>query len=346
MLHLVMLEPLEERYTEQWSRWIPNAINSLGIPFREINWDKLTDSIEVWDVLDVYGTCYWKNSQLNKIVKMIRSGEIKDGDELWFADLRFPGIEQLRYIIDITGINLKITWVLHAGTWDKKDFTVRYGMDKWATWFEDTLFSIVDEVHLGSRFHKEIILKDIIDRNWLDFGDMVAPKLVVTWLFFDHVEVRRVAWYQPNLGKDSIVVFPHRIAPEKQPEAFDKIASWRLKDKYQFLKTLECTNNKKEYYELLNKARYVLSFEGQETFGYSILECMSLGVKPIVFDGMSYKDTVPDILRTKDVADLFGYDAVAENGYIEEDVKKKIQEKLNSYMPKEVARKMFRNYLT
>ena len=40
--------------------------------------------------------------------------------------------------MDITGKRIRLSGVLHAGTWDKKDFTVRYGMDAWAKGFEET----------------------------------------------------------------------------------------------------------------------------------------------------------------------------------------------------------------
>jgi hypothetical protein len=282
MKYLVMLEPLEERYTKQRQEWLEK--NAVGCSF--IYGEQLTTKIEVGSVLDAFWTNYYKFSQLMKITEMLRSGVIKRGDELWFADLRFPWIEAIKYMTTLAKIDITISGVLHAGTRDRDDFTFLSGMKDRARGFEHTIFDMVDEIHLGSEYHKKIIMEDM--------GKRYAQKLLVTGLFFEPEYILDRAVFKMEDERENLVVFPHRIAPEKKPELFDKLAG-RLSDtKYKFVKTMEVTSNKQEYYELLSKAKYAVSFDGQETFGYSILECMTLWVTPLVFNGKSYQDTVLD----------------------------------------------------
>lgn len=337
MKFIVQLEPLEARYTAQWARWIPEALEAEGFKNGRdtiyVDWEKLTDEIEVGDVLDVYGTHYWKFDQLKAIMALFHLWEVKDWDEFWFADLWFPGIEALAYVRSMTGIKFKITGVLHAGTWDKKDFTYRNWMHQWAKGFEKTLFDIVDEVHLGSTFHKQIILADLATLYSIEYSRDIAKKLKITGLFFDASEVQK---YSAGIQKEKgMVVFPHRLAPEKQPEMFDKIAA--LVPEMKFIKTMEVTKGKKEYYELLAKAEYSISFEWQETFGYSTLESMALGVKTLVFNGMSYTDTVPEILRWNTqkelVEKLKNWVSISQE---------ELSQAASKYMPREIIIKMFK----
>ena len=46
--------------------------------------------------------------------------------------------------------------------------------------------------------------------------------------------------------KENLIVFPHRLDKEKCPEVFDSLA--KQLPEYKFVKTLEVTKNKKEYY--------------------------------------------------------------------------------------------------
>jgi glycosyltransferase involved in cell wall biosynthesis len=279
MLYLVPLEPLDERYTKQWSIWIPKALTELKIPFKEVSGTKYTDKINVGDVLDVYGTHYYKYSQLQKIVDLIQRGEITHGDELWFADLWFPGIEGLFYIRAMTGIQFRITGVLHAGTWDKHDFTFKNGMHSWAHNIERGWLDQIDTVFLGSEFHRDLILDT--------FGNDIRAKLKVTGLFFDAGEVNR-----NKKEKENIIVFPHRLDSEKHPEMFDLMADEYGDGPWKFVKTMDVTKNKEEYYKLLGKAKIAISFSAQETFGYAMLEAMANGCDVLVPNRLSYK-TMP-----------------------------------------------------
>lgn len=286
MIWHMPLERYEERYTEQWWRWFNRAFINEKVSYRNIEGEQITTSIEEGSVLDVYGTNYYKMTQLANLIVHIQKGEVKDEDTIFFADLWFPGLEALQYIRNVTGKKFRITGVLHAGTWDKADFTYRTGMRDWGKFIEAGWLSFIDEVYVGSEFHKEII------EHYA--GAMVElPPIKVTGLPFEAEEVDRTT------TKENIVVFPHRLDPEKRPDLFEKLDPV---EGWQFLKTKDVTNSKEEYYQLLGKAKIAVSFAEQETFGYAMLEALANGCYPIVIDGLSYAsmDIYKDF-RVKDV---------------------------------------------
>lgn len=331
MIYIMELEPLEERYTAQWKRWVPDALDMLGLEFSVVSGKMLTKSIETGSVLDAHGTSYWKSTQMAELIERIYKGEVKDGDTVWFADLWFPGIEHLAYIRDLTGIKFKITGVLHAGSWDKDDFVNRTGISEWCKGFEQTLLQIADEIHVGTQFHKDLIEQDI------DVGNYAKDKIKVTGLFFDAKEVRKHLKDVERRHAD-LVVFCQRLDPEKKPELFDQLKEKMFKDGSDlvFIKTRDVVSTKAEYYDMLSTAQYAVSFDGQETFGYTVLECMALGVTPLVANAKAYKETVPPNCRWNSLSELEG---MLKDG-------KKLDPHLlwewaNRYAPVEVARKMF-----
>lgn len=275
MIINIPIEKYEERYTEQWSRWFPDSYKELGLSFIDIQGEVLTDKVINGQVLDYYGTNYFKFSQLMKLIKMIRENEITDEDILFFHDLWFPGIEALQYIRNMSGKKFQIWGILHAGTWDKNDFTYKTGMRNWGKYLERSWFQFFDKVFVGSLFHKELITKN---------NKGIKTEIIVSGLPFKAEEVVRIS------EKENIVVFPHRLDSEKQPQLFDKMKKI-LEKKYpnwQFVKTKDITKTKEEYFQLLGKSKIAVSFAKQETFGYAMLEAIANGCIPIVPNDLSY----------------------------------------------------------
>lgn len=293
MIHFVPIEPYEERYTEQWYRWFGDAFSALGVEHTFVDGEMLTSTIEIGQVLDVYGTHYYKASQMQKLMGMLREGLILDEDTIFFADLWFPGIEALQYVRDMTGAKFKIEGVLHAGTWDKHDFTYLNGMERWAMFIENGWLKFIDKVYLGSAYHKTLIMRERL------LGTGSGDRLKVTGLPFEWREVNQ------EVKKEKIVVFPHRLDPEKGPDRFDELAEafgghggWR------FIKTKDICQTKEEYYQLLGKASIAVSFAEQETFGYAMLEAIANRCMPLVPDKLSYK--------TMDIYDGYRFNDIAE----------------------------------
>ena len=287
------LEPFECRYTQQWYEIFPRAFQELGVDYITVEGQALTSKIEIGSVLDAFSTSHWKMSQLANLVKLMRDEDVKSSDVILSADLWHPGIEALQYIACQGGVRPRITGILHAGTWDSFDFTVRTGMRPWGHQLEEAWFEIYDLVFVGSLYHKNLILK----------SHRVNPnKIVVTGLPFYPDELPRT-----GAPKDkNLVVFPHRLDPEKCPEEFDGLADLLSPQfpEVEWVKTAQVCQTKEQYYELLEKALISVSFSQQETFGIAMLESTALGCIPFVPDRLAYPEYYPKGLRYGNFSEL------------------------------------------
>ncbi len=277
----VPLEPLEERYTKDWAWQFPSEFQRCGVEVRTIAGRSLTEGIETGDVLDAYGTNYWKASQLMHLAELWTT--FGPDDVVFFADLWFPGVEMLQYMRAWNPAP-RIVGVLHAGTWDKTDFTVRRGMRGWGQHFEEMLFSFLDQAFVATHYHRDMIVRTV-ERD-------VRDRVVVTGLPFYREPFKKLA----RRERDNIVVFPHRLDPEKRPELFDAMAH-ALRPQFpdvRFIKTQDQENRrKKAYYNLLSRAKVAVSFAEHEMWGYGMLEATALGCIPVMPNCLSYKELYP-----------------------------------------------------
>lgn len=274
---LVPIEPLEERYSRDWHRWFEPYADIL------IDVDPLTTTITHGSFLDVCGTNYYKSRQLAEICRLIHNGKIGDGDTFLFLDLWFPGLEMLAYMRDALDIDFKITGCLHAGTYDPYDFLSKKGMARWGRDLENSWFEIVDQIFVATNFHKQLIC---------DKRDVYPFKIEVTGFPIKPISLG-------NIRKENIVVFPHRLDSEKNPDQFNQLVD-DLRSRYSnwsFVKSKVCTSNKQEYYELLQKSKIAVSFADQETWGIAMQEASLCNCIPIVPDRLSYQEMYPLPLR-------------------------------------------------
>jgi hypothetical protein len=91
-----------------------------------------------------------------------------------------------------------------------------------------------------------------------------------------------------NLKKRDLILFPHRIAPEKQVDIFKDLAT-RL-PQYEFIVCQEQELTKHQYHTLLGEAKIVFSANLQETLGISCYEGALLDAIPLVPDRLSYTE--------------------------------------------------------
>lgn len=288
------LEPLEQRYTEQWKRWFPVEFHKNYIDYIEINGTKLTDKIEKGSVLDCYGTNYWKMTQMANLISFLHNNP-GESYVLLFADLWYPGIEALQYIKNSdSNSKIIISGILHAGSWDPNDFTVRLGMKSWAHSLESSWMNIYDMIFVATEYHKNLILKD----------HLVNSKIKVTGLPFYPDEIRKDRQgFMEN--KHNLIVFPHRLDNEKQPEVFSDLMG-EIKNNRDFnpnfsywsgLMTSEMNLTKTKFYDKLALSKISISCALQETFGYSMLESVALECIPIVPNSLSYSEMYPKELK-------------------------------------------------
>jgi len=281
MLYNLPIESLEERYSAQWITWFQTEFTNLGVDFvtiypKEGQYEEISNG----EFLDVTGTHIFK---FNQLAHLIRRG-FNDGDVVFFHDLWFPGLEALFYIRDALGIDFKICGCLHAGTWDTWDFLTRKGMKRWAREIEHAWLKEVDMIFVATEFHRELLRND------------------------EHLRANvRVTWFPMYLSpaqqqKEDIVVFPHRLAPEKRPEAFDTIRNslFRRMPGWTFIKTKEACTTKQDYYATLTRSKIAVSTALQETWGIAQQEATILGCVPIVPNRLAYAEIYPLQYRYQD----------------------------------------------
>ena len=98
-----------------------------------------------------------------------------------------------------------------------------------------------------------------------------------------------------NLKKRDLILFPHRIAPEKQPEIFRDLA--QSLPEYEFVVCQDKQLTKDEYHTLLGEAKMVFSANTQETLGISPYEGVLVGAMPLVPNRLSYTEMYDDIWK-------------------------------------------------
>ena len=278
----VPIESLEERYSASWNKWFPEAFQDMRIDFVNIYPDTLSDHIKDGSFLDVCGTNYFKAGQLKILTKMLFQDEIGEDDVIFFHDIWCPGIEMLQYIRQGKGMKFKICGILHAGTYDSYDFLAKQGMASWGGPLEEVWFSFIDQIYVATDFHKELILR----KRKID-----PDKIKVTGLPIYNKEC-------PDMrGKENIVVFPHRLDSEKNPQLFDRLSIEAATKGWRFIKSKEECKTKKEYFELLNRSKIAVSFADQETWGIAQQEALFAKCFPVVPDRLSYKEMYLDEFR-------------------------------------------------
>lgn len=296
LIHLP-IEQYPNRYTAEWCQQFESAFTAEEVSFSSIIPEQEVTQIKQGSVLDACGTNLYKLAQLDRLLRLIHTGQVTEDTVIFFADLWFPGIESLFYIRNITGINFKIAGILHAGSWDPFDFTSRTGMRNWAQHVELGWLNAVDLIFVATQWHKDLIV--------MNSGTFDEDKIFVTGLPFYPGKAIAMSRIDPrDVKKEDLIVFPHRLDEEKHPEKFDRLA--KKYPQWMFAKTLTVTNSREDYFKMLARAKVMISYAEQETFGYSTLEAMALGCHVIVPDALSYRETVPASNRYKNEREISG----------------------------------------
>jgi hypothetical protein len=98
-----------------------------------------------------------------------------------------------------------------------------------------------------------------------------------------------------NMPKRDLILFPHRIAPEKQVEIFRDLKEHL--PQYEFVICQEQQLTKNEYHNLLGEAKLVFSANLQETLGISWYEGAIVDAIPMVPDRLSYSEMAFDTFK-------------------------------------------------
>jgi len=123
--------------------------------------------------------------------------------------------------------------------------------------------------------------------------------------YLENNKIVRTGWpmeYMPdtlimykNMKKRDLILFPHRVAPEKQVEIFRDLKEQL--PQYEFVVCQEQQLTKNEYHNLLGEAKLVFSANLQETLGISMYEGSLVDAIPMVPDRLSYSEMFADVWK-------------------------------------------------
>ena len=299
-LFVVPIEPIEERYSTQWLKWFKKELEQADV-FKSVIYvdpKPISEEISNGEFLDVTGTNYYKASQLQILMTYLHTGAIQKGDIIFFLDYWFPGVEMLAYVRDGMNLGFKIAGCLHAGTWDPEDFLSHKGMERWARNVEQSWLDIADLIFVATDFHRHLIRSA---------RDVTPGKIKVTGFPLYEETINPNGYHPGDQRKTLTVVFPHRLAPEKDPELFDALKQeWRRESNqgnfpnvksFKFIKTKDNYQGKANYYDILKSSIFAISFAKQETWGIAMQEAVLCGCIPIVPDRLSYSELYLDCFK-------------------------------------------------
>lgn len=292
------LEPLESRYTSQWHSHLPKLLQSkLGgfYNVRQVDGVQKNSAVTEGAFLNFADTNYWKSSQLCNFLDLHNQGLTTPFDHFVFADAWNPTVIQLKYMSSLLNFQWKLHGLWHAGSYDPHDFLGRLiGSAKWVRSAEHSMFESFDHNYFATESHIQMFAEA--------FGPMAAPSV---WAQF-HTEEKHIVrsgWSMEymadtlapyaNLPKRDLIVFPHRIAPEKQLGIFKSLAAQM--PEYEWVVCQEQSLTKHEYHTLMGQAKIVFSANLQETLGITTCaEGPLLGAVPVAPDRLSYTEIFAD----------------------------------------------------
>jgi len=290
---LVDLEAVETRYTKQWKTEFPKLLKAHGHKVEVVNGGNTPQATTPGAFLNFGGTNVYKSKQLEIIAEAFCNGEVKNGDYFLYTDAWNPTVIQLKYMAELLGINIRIGGLWHAGSYDPADFLGRLIGDKpWVRLAEKSMFECFDNNFFASDFHINMFLETLLDKeprigrmNYMPTG-----KIVRTGWPFEYMD-NTLTMYK-NMPKQNTILFPHRIAPEKQLNIFEDLK--QSLPQYNFVVCQERALSKNEYHNLLGEAKLVFSANLQETLGISWYEGALVGALPMVPDRLSYSEMALD----------------------------------------------------
>lgn len=300
---IMSLEPLDSRYTGQWYTTLPELIkkqaetNNVLVEIFNIAGDVHIQSATTGAFLNFSMTNIWKNNQMNKLFDLINSGTIKPGVTVVFPDAWHTGIIQLKYYSDLESFPVTIHSIFHAGSYDPWDFLGQKVKDKsWSSNIERALFYASDCNYFATIYHARLF-RDNLHINAMEHYDMIQTgKVVITGLPFDYL--KEIIVKPDIIEKENLILFPHRIATEKQVEVFKELE--KALPEYKFIVCQESRLTKEEYHNLLYRAKIVFSANLQETLGIGQYEGALAGAFPLVPDRLSYAEMYPDMFKYLD----------------------------------------------
>jgi glycosyltransferase involved in cell wall biosynthesis len=305
-IFLVDLESVETRYTGQWKDHVPKLLRKAGH-----NVDIISGPTDIPSAttpgafLNFGGTNIYKASQVEQMGRLFCNGSVNPGDHFVFTDAWHPGIINLKYMSELLGIPVTTHGLWHAGSYDPQDFLGRLvGNKPWVRNAEKSFYHAFDHNYFATDFHIELFMRNLLndgivaENPWFEDDLREAlegrfSKIVRTGWPMEYMDNTLTAY--KNMPKRDLILFPHRIAPEKQVEIFRDLKHWL--PQYEFVVCQDQQLTKNEYHNLLGEAKLVFSANLQETLGISCYEGAIVDAIPMVPDRLSYSEMYFDTFK-------------------------------------------------
>ena len=294
-IYLVDLEPVETRYTAQWKLHIPELLKKAGHNVEIISGPAdIPDATTPGAFLNFGGTNIYKSVQVERMGRLFCDGLVSAGDHFIFTDAWRPGIINLKYMSELLGIPVVTHGLWHAGSYDPQDFLGRLVGDKpWVRHAEKSFYHAFDHNYFATQFHIDMFCENLLGRKSSITTYFVKDKIVRTGWPMEYMS-ETLAPYK-GMPKDDLILFPHRLAPEKQLPIFRDLA--QSLPQYQFVVCQEHNLTKDEYHRMLGTAKIVFSANLQETLGISCYEGAVVDAIPMVPDRLSYTEMYHDVFK-------------------------------------------------
>jgi glycosyltransferase involved in cell wall biosynthesis len=294
---LVDLEAVETRYTAQWKTHVPKLLQKAGHDVQIISGPTdIPTATTPGAFLNFGGTNIYKSSQVEQMGRLFCSGSVHAGDHFVFTDAWHPGIINLKYMSELLNIPVVTHGFWHAGSYDPQDFLGRLvGNKPWVRHAEKSYFWAFDHNYFATEFHVKLFIDELLmdgykeENPWYeeDYAERYdSGKMVKTGWPMEYMD--DVLTPYKNMPKRDLIVFPHRIAPEKQVEIFRDLKEQL--PQYEFVVCQDQELTKNEYHNLLGEAKIVFSCSLQETLGIGCYEGALVDAIPMVPNRLSYEE--------------------------------------------------------
>ena len=297
MIYVVDIEAVSTRYTGQWKDHVPNLLQKARHNVRVISGPgDIPPATTPGAFLNFGGTNIYKANQVEQISRLFCNGSIVAGDHFLFTDAWHPGIINLKYMSELLQIPVTIHALWHAGSYDPQDFLGRLiGDAPWVRHAEKSFFESIDHNYFATEFHIEMFLQNLLDVEVRTGKIRYMPnnKIVQSGWPMEYMD-NTLNLYK-GMKKRDLILFPHRIAPEKQVEIFRDLKEQL--PQYEFVVCQDQELSKNEYHNLLGEAKMVFSANLQETLGISCYEGALVGAIPLVPDRLSYTEMYYDTFK-------------------------------------------------
>lgn len=294
---LIDLESVETRYTKEWKTYFPALLRNKGHEVFVVEGPTdIPNATTPGAFLNFGGTNIYKANQVEQIARAFTTGKVLDGDHVIFTDAWHPGIINIKYMSELLGIKVTTHALWHAGSYDPQDFLGRLiGKASWVRNAEKSFFHSYDHNYFATEFHVKLFFDELLNDGMPEenpwYGEMWEER-------YSNGKIVRCGWpmeyerleLEPFKGmkKRDLILFPHRVAPEKQPEIFQDLK--QALPQYEFEVCMEKNYTKKEYYNALGEAKLIFSANLQETLGISWYEGAVVGTLPMVPNRLSYTE--------------------------------------------------------